>query len=155
MVSTTDYEKIIDIAVIVIANLTNLLLAGMFLARAVGQEGVGRVLGTGVVALAVPLVVAVVLNALRGRDLWLVVLPGPLIAYCAVELVLDYVLRSDFRQTFLLGPYLLLYYAGLMAMIGYAFLVDKRAGFVTLATYFVSLGATFYSFARVGHGPLV
>ncbi len=145
----------IDLAVVIIANLANLLLAGMFVARAIGQARVARGLGTGVVVPAVPLIVAVALNAVNGREWWTVVLPGLLVAYCAFEFVLDYVLRSDFRHTRLLGPYLLLYYAGLMGMIGYAFLVDKLAGFVTLATYFVSLGATFYSFARAGHGRSV
>jgi hypothetical protein len=39
-----------------------------------------------------------------------------------------------------------------MGMIGYAFIVGKPFGFVTLATYFANLAATFYSFVRVGHG---
>ncbi len=144
--------QVIDLAVIITANLANLLLAGMFLARAVGQTRYARILGTGVVVLAVPLAVAVALNALNGREWWTIVLPGLLVVYCATEFILDYLLKIDFRHTRLLGPYLLLYYAGLMGMTGYAFLVDTLAGFVTLATYFVGLAATLYSFVRVGHG---
>lgn len=144
--------QVIDLAVVIIANLANLLLAGMFLARAVGQTRTARLLGTGVVVLALPLAAAVVLNALNRREWWTVVLPGLLVGFCAIEYILDYLLKIDFRHTRLLGPYLLLYYAGLMGMIGYAFLVDKLAGFITLATYFVGLAATFYSFVRVGHG---
>lgn len=151
--ATPTVNTAVDLAVIVIANLVNLLLAGMFLARAVGQARTGRILGTGVVVLAVPLAVAVALNALNEREWWTVVLPGLLIVYCVVEFILDYVQKSDFRHTRLLGPYLLLYYAGLMGMIGYAFLVNTLAGAVTLATYFVGLAATLYSFVRVGHGP--
>jgi hypothetical protein len=143
----------LDLAVVAIANTANVLLACMFLARAAGRAGTGHILGTGVVAMGVPLCAAVALNIVGGRGIWAALLPAPFIAYCALEFVLDYVLKSDFRRTRMLGPYLLLYYAGLMGMIGYAFLVDKVAGFVTLATYFANLGATFYSFARVGHGP--
>jgi hypothetical protein len=41
---------------------------------------------------------------------------------------------------------------GLMAMIGYAFLAGKLYGGITLCTYFINLGMTAYSFAKVGHG---
>ena len=53
----------------------------------------------------------------------------------------------------MLWPYLLLFYAGQFAMIGYAFLVGRPAGAITLATYFASLGATWWSYRHVGHGP--
>jgi hypothetical protein len=45
-------------------------------------------------------------------------------------------------------PYISMYYLGLMAMIGYAFLVGRIWGFVTLATYFVNLWATWYAHTR-------
>ena len=37
-----------------------------------------------------------------------------------VELLLDYVLRLEFRKTSLLWPYLFLYYLGMMGMIGWS-----------------------------------
>jgi hypothetical protein len=141
----------VDLAVVVIANLMNLLLMGMFLARAFGAPQLGHNLGSIVVVLGIPLAIAAALNAYRGRDWWLVILPALVVLYCAVEFALDYVLKIDFRNTSLLWPYLGLYYVSLMGMIGYAFLVGKTFGFVTLATYFVNLAATFYSFVRVGH----
>jgi hypothetical protein len=69
-----------------------------------------------------------------------------------VEFVLDYWLELDFRHSRLLGPYLLLYYLALMGMIGYSFQVGRVFGFVTLATYFLQLAATGYSYRKVGHG---
>ena len=39
-----------------------------------------------------------------------------------------------------------------MGLIGYAFMVDRVCGFITLITYFLSLGAAGYSFSQVGHG---
>ena len=65
---------------------------------------------------------------------------------------LDYWLELDFRHSRLLGPYLLLYYAALMGMVGYSFLAGDAFGVVTLITYFVQLGATVYSYRKVGHG---
>ncbi len=57
-----------------------------------------------------------------------------------------------FRQTSPLGPYLLTFYLGQFALIGYSFLVGKPHGFMTIITYFLCLGATAYSYMRVGHG---
>jgi hypothetical protein len=142
----------VDLAVVVIANLMNLLLTGMFLARAGGRTQLGHDLGSAALLLAVPLAGAVALNILWRRDGWLVLLPGLVVLYCVVEFALDYLLKIDFRSTSLLWPYLALYYISLMGMIGYAFIVGKPFGFATLATYFANLAATFYSFNRVGHG---
>ena len=58
----------------------------------------------------------------------------------------------DFRHTRLLGPYLGLYYLALMGMVGYSFSIGKPYGAVTPATYLLQLLATWYSYARVGHG---
>jgi hypothetical protein len=74
------------------------------------------------------------------------------VGFLILELILDYVLRLDFRHTRLLWPYLLVYYVALNAMIGYTFLVSEAFGFVTLATYLLGLLATWYSYSRVRHG---
>ena len=100
------------------------------------------------VGMAMPLGAAVILNALGKRGWWYVVLPLPLILHCIVELLLDYVLKLDFRKTRLLGPYLALFYLGQMGLIGYAFIVEPVYGFATLATYFLCLGATRYAHAK-------
>ena len=104
------------------------------------------------IALAVPVVLCAVANAMAGRGMWYVLLPSLLVLFLLVELVFDYILQANFRQTRWLGPYLLLYYVALMGMIGYAFLVSTTFGFVTLATYFLNLLATWYSYSKVGHG---
>ena len=72
--------------------------------------------------------------------------------FLIIEVVLDYVLKSDFRNTSLIGPYLLLYYISILGMIGYSFLVEKKYGFITLVTYFLSQFAALYSYMKVGHG---
>jgi hypothetical protein len=144
--------KIIDLAVVVIANLANLLLAAMFLYRGRGNPKVGSAFGWVAVVLGFPLAAAAVMNALGGRPWWAIVLPWLLVLFDVVEFILDYILKFDFRSTRWLGPYLALYYLALMGMIGYAFAVDKPYGFVTLITYFINLAATAWSFSRVKHG---
>jgi hypothetical protein len=147
--------RMVDTALFLIANLVNILLIGIFLSRPWGLKRLERTLGLMSIALALPVGFAVVVNALGGREWWTIALPSLLVAFLIVELILDYILRLPFRSSRLLGPYLLLYYLSLMGMIGYAFLVSEAYGFITLATYFLNLLATWYSYSRVGHGTEV
>jgi hypothetical protein len=142
----------VDMALFLMANLVNLLIIGIMLSRPLGLRRLERILGLGAVACALPAALAVVLNAAGGREWWAVVLPILFVAYLVLELMLDYVLKLDFRNTRLLWPYLLVYYVALNAMIGYTFLVEEAYGFVTLATYLLGLLATWYSYSRVRHG---
>jgi hypothetical protein len=142
----------VDSMLFVVALLANLLLAGVFLARAKGHGQLQYDLGIAFETLALPLVVGAVLNLVWQREWWTVALPLALLPFLAVELLFDYVWRLDFRSTRLLGPYLALYYVGLIALTGYAFSLGKLFGFVALATYFANLAASGYSYSRVGHG---
>lgn len=144
--------RLADLGVVVAANAWNLLLIGVFLARACGAKHLERRFGLAAVALALPFAAIAIANALAQRSWWTVALPLAVAAYLVVELVLDYVLALDFRHTRALGPYLLLFYAAQWAAIGYGFAVSRAAGFITLATYFLCLAATGYSYVRVGHG---
>ena len=142
----------IDVSVFVIVNLTNLLLALMFLFRGGGKPKIGNAFGWAAVVLGIPLLAAAILNAAGARPWWTFILPGLLVLYEAVEFVLDFLLKFDFRHSRWLGPYLGLYYLALMGMIGFAFTLGKPYGFITLVTYFINLAATAWSFARVQHG---
>jgi len=144
--------RTIDLSVIGLANLTNLLLALMFLLRGRGRVKTGNAFGWIAVLLGVPLLAALGMNAWAGRPWWTTILPGLLVLYNLAEFVLDFLLHFDFRHSRWLGPYLGLYYLALMGMIGYSFAVWKPCGFITLFTYFINLAATAYSFQRIGHG---
>ena len=143
----TNYP-ITDFSLFLIANLVNLLVTGVFIARGKGYERTEYVLGLAVVALALPIIAIVALNILHQRDLWMIVLPLPLILYCLVELLFDYILKLDFRNTGLIWLYIPIFYLGLWGMIGYAFLIGRIYGFITLVTYFISLFATWYGHTR-------
>jgi hypothetical protein len=148
----TSALRAVDIGVFVIANVINLVLVAIFLARTRRKARVEHALGWITVAAAIPLAMAVGINVLAGRPGWYWALPLVTVVFLAVELLLDYVLKTDFRHGRLLAPYLVLYYLSEFAMIGYSFLVGKPYGLITLVTYFINLAATFYSYARVGHG---
>jgi hypothetical protein len=149
------YERVVDLGVFGIANLINVLLVVIFLVRArtgTRDTPVENVAGWITVAMALPLIATIIVNIAAKRGGWLWILPLVTVIYLIVEFVLDYALKIDFRSTGLLVPYLILYYLGQFAMVGYTFMVGKPYGFITLVTYFINLAATFYSYARVGHG---
>jgi hypothetical protein len=151
MLGQSDFKSI-DVGIFIIANVVNLLLIGIFLSRVKRVVNVEFVLGIVVVAMALPLIGAVLVNILSRREWWTIVLLLPMILYCIAELALDYVLKVKFRSTSLLWPYLTLFYLGLLGMVGYSFSVGKAYGFATLVTYFLTLFAAWYSYSRVGHG---
>jgi hypothetical protein len=147
-----DISQKLDLAVVVIANWLNLILSLIFLNRVFGYAAREHWLGYGTLIMVFPLTIIALANLTGGRGWAFWILPLVMVIFLVVEFVLDYWLKSDFRQTTWLGPYLLVYYLALFAMIGYAFLASKSYGFLTLITYFINLAATFFSYARVGHG---
>lgn len=144
-----------DIGVFAAANVINILLTIIFIVRA--QAGtrdtpIENLLGLFVLAMAIPLSLAVITNIINKRGAWYWALPAVTVLFLAVEMILDYLLRIDFRSTWLITPYLILFYLSQFGMVGYSFFVGKTYGFITLVTYFINLAATFVSYALVRHG---
>ena len=144
--------RVVDIGFVLIGNAINLLLVLLFLSRTSGGRRLEKITGLAIIALAIPVALGIVVNAIQSSGWWTIGLPSVLLLYLVVEFILDYVIHSDFRQTRMLWPYLLLFYLALNAMIGYSFLVGGVYGAVTLVTYFGCLLATWYSYSKVGHG---
>ncbi|MEI7848445.1 MAG: hypothetical protein WCK35_21775 [Chloroflexota bacterium] len=149
---TQALSQLLDLSVVILANLTNLLLAVMFLLRGAGTPQAGNRFGWAAVVLGIPLAAAAALNAAGGRPGWTIVLPALMVAYNVVEFLLDFILKFDFRHSRWLGPYLGLFYLAQMGLIGYGFAVGRVYGYITLATYFVCLATTAWSYAQVKHG---
>jgi hypothetical protein len=133
------YRSRIDLAVIVLANLINITMTGLFAARMSGLSQTQYTLGIAALVMGFSLGYMAYLNKKAKRDKWLTYLLMPIVLFFVVELIVDYVLALDFRSTVWVGPYILLYYAGLWGLIGYAFKVTAKWGFVTLATYFANM----------------
>jgi hypothetical protein len=144
--------RIVDLTVFAIANAVNLLLIVMFLARARKFQAVEKAAGLAVVVMAFPLAAAVVISALRHRAWWTWGLPLFMVVFCVVEYLVDYAMKIKFLDRRAMKPYLILYYLALMSLIGYSFLFGKIYGYITLATYFLHMAATAYSYGRVKHG---
>lgn len=143
--------RAVDLTAIAITNLFNLIMVVVFFLRTL-QTGHSQVTGIIWVAFIAVLAIVVFQNIRAKRGRWFVILPALLGIFLLAEVVLDYILKYNFRSRSLIGPYLLLYYVSILGMIGYSFLVEKKYGFVTLVTYFLSQFAALYSYMKVGHG---
>jgi hypothetical protein len=142
----------IDFFLFLIAALANLLLAAVFLCRWQGWLVAERMSGIMFVLLGAPLLVLEVANLFLNRDFWTLVLPLPLLAFMVLEYILDYARRKPWRDTWLVWPYMLLYYAGLFGMIGLTFRISRLYGFTTLITYFIQFILSMIALKTRGHG---
>jgi len=134
----SDFKRI-DLIVVCLANLINVIMFFLFIARISALSQVEGALGIVVMVMGFCLGYIAFINSRNKRDKWETYLLIPTFVFFIVELVLDYILDFDFRSTALAGPYVLFYYIGLWGLVGYAFRVDKKWGFLTLVTYFLNM----------------
>ena len=134
----SDYKRI-DLIVVYLANLINVIMSFLFVARISALSQLQSVLGIVVMIMGFCLGYIAFTNRRNKREKWETYLLVPIFLFFIVELVLDYILDLDFRSTALVGPYVLFYYVGLWGLIGYAFRFDKKWGFLTLVTYFLNM----------------
>jgi len=147
-------DQLVELAVVLCANVFNLMIVTIFLQRSQGRGRVDIRFALKEIVLVVVLSLATIYNWMNERGVWMVLLTGLMVIFLLFELLLDYILKLKFRQTRKLGPYLFQFYASQIGLIGYAFLSNQIFGFITLTTYFLSLNATAYSCRKVGHGSL-
>lgn len=133
-----------DYVVVAIANLINLLLTIIFIARRKQAIRVEYFAGLITISLGIPLSIVALLNIAQAREWWTFSLSIPMILFCVVEYLFDYIYKLPFRENWLMGPYMLIFYLGLFGMIGYSFLVTEWLGYGTLSTYFAQLFASWY-----------
>ena len=142
--------RTIDLFVVLAANVINIAMALLFTARLSGLFLVEKSMGVLVIFLGFALGYIAYSNNKNKRDKWEVLLLLPVFFFCLVDLIIDYILVSDFRSTALVGPYLLLYYTSLWMLIGYSFRFEKKWGFVTLATYFLNMSLSLIQYMILG-----
>ena len=136
---TIALNRRIDLIVVFTANLINIIMALLFVVRIYNLSQVEDILGIVVMIMGFGLGCIAFVNWRNKRDKWETYLLIPVFLFFIVELLLDYILNYDFRNTTLVGPYILFYYVALWGLIGYAFRFDKKWGFLTVATYFLNM----------------
>ena len=138
-------NRSIDYAVFLIANLINILMSGLWYCRIKQFEKIEYFIGIAVIAMAIPIGLAIYFNIMEKREWWTVVLLLPIILFNISILIFDYISPINWRANALLWPMITTYYFGLIGLLGYSFSIGLPYGFISLTTYFVNLFFTWYA----------
>ena len=139
---------IFDWIFIISAILFNLLIAGIFILQKHKKEQLTRVFGISWLGLSIPFLVVFINYLLQDKPSWVLVCFGIIILYMIVELLLDYILKIDFRTRWITHiPYILLEYAALFSALAIAIDIDQTLGWVVSAAFWILMGCLIYLYA--------
>ena len=137
---------LLDFLFVVTAVIFNLQVIGVYIASRNGRLDTARRYGTMTLLLAFPFALVFAGYSLLGQEKWIMVGLVLIFLYLFVELMLDFVLKIEFRTIPLLhGPYIVLFYLVQAALIGIAFSIDNFWGWLVSITFWALLGALIYS----------
>ena len=132
----------------------NLLIVGIFIATKKERPDLRAMFGVAFISLGIPFTIVFIHYLLEGRDLLTMVQFGFVLFYIAVELLLDYILKIDFRQKPLTHvPYIVLEYIALFGLIGIAFSIDRTWGWMVSISFWAVLGSLIYLYWGKGKQP--
>lgn len=134
-----------DLVFVLSAIVFNLLIAGVFIAQKKERPKLVRTFGILWLSLAIPLAVVFIHYLIVGRDLWIMIYFGFIFLYIFIELLLDYILKIEFRQKKITHiPYIVLEYIALFGLIGISFAIDRIWGFLVSISFWVLLASLIY-----------
>lgn len=138
-----------DLLFTVSAVLFNLLIAGVFIAERLGSRRWVRIIGTLVVLLLVPFTIVFIDRLLNPtNDLALLCLSAVLV-YLLVELLLDFIIKYDFRAKWATHiPYILLEYGAFFGLIYYAKMINKTVLWLVSITFWFAMICLIFMYAR-------
>ena len=134
-----------DLLFVITAVLFNLLVVGIYIAQAHGREKLVRTFGSAMIFLIFPLDIVFASYLVNGRSIETLTALGVVFLYLMAELLLDFILKFDFRsKTIWHVAYILLFYAAAFSLISVAFTISDLAGYLVTVTFWGVLGALVY-----------
>jgi hypothetical protein len=133
MIDSTQLSNLIGA---ILANLMNILLISIFIARLSERPKIEHWLGIILLLSIVPLTYLFISGISIRRPLLYFIQIGLMMTYLVVEFLLDYLLKVDFRQTpRIVIPYLMLFFSGAGGMIGVASQAGRGWSIVTIISF--------------------
>ena len=130
-----------DLLFILSAVAFNLLIAALFIAQKYGKEKLVKTFGLTWLGLLIPFTVIFVQYVHEGRSTKILISLCMVFLYMLIELLLDYVLKVDFRsKTITHVPYIILEYVALFSLIAIAFDIDQAAGILVSICFWILMG---------------
>ncbi len=135
----------------IVANLNNIILTAIFLARITKYPKAEFWLGALFISTIIPLGYLFVKAFAMNRPFLYFLQLALMIAFILMELLLDYILKIDFRQNrSLVIPYLTLFYASFGGMIGVASQNGKLWAPVTGVTFLAMVALSLFMHIKTG-----
>ena len=126
------------------ALLINVLVIAVFIARLSNSPKTEYWFGVILICCIVPLAYLFISAFGFNRNLLYFIQIGLMIAYLVIELILDYILKADFRQNQrIVIPYIMLFYSGTGGMIGVASHAGKVWMIATVVSFLIMVVLSF------------
>jgi hypothetical protein len=146
---------IFDLVFVLCAVAFNLLIVGIFIATKKERPELRKVFGVAFVSLGIPFAIVFIGYLFEGHDLRTMVAFGFILLYIAVELLLDYILKIDFRKKLITHvPYIALEYIALFGLIGISFSIDRTWGWIVSILFWAVIGSLIYLYWGKGKQPV-
>ncbi len=138
----------IDLMFLIVAVLFNCLIICIFVASKKENMKWVKIFGAACMSTVIPVIIAFAFYLLWGRDAMTIIRMVLILSYYAVEILLDYVFKYDFRSKWKTHvPYIILEYAALFSFMYMAFSIDYIWGWVVAITFWGVMGALIYLYA--------
>lgn len=140
-------ELILDFTEFIIINLFNITIFALFFSR-VKSPKFSRKIGLFNLSLGIPIFIIGILNLILLREWWYWGFPFLLTIFVLFTLVIDYILKIQFRnprKLSILIPFLLLFYVSIVLMWGLTWILGAIYGIITMITYFLQLFGAYYA----------
>jgi len=129
-----------------IAILMNFLVIAIFIVRKEGFEQLEHKIGYIVISCAIPLFIIILNYILIGKELWIIIYIIIMISFLMIEMVLDYILKIDFRTNLkIVVPYVIIYYIAFWGLLAISFVINLIAGFIVFGVFILNLISTIYA----------
>ena len=137
--------EIFDLVFVLCAVAFNLLIIGVLITTKRARPELRRMFGAVFVALGIPVAVVFVSYLFQGRNLQTLILCGFVLVYIAVEFLLDYILKIDFRSKPITHvPYIILEYIALFSLIRITFSIDRTWGWIVSLAFWAVIASLIY-----------
>jgi hypothetical protein len=134
-----------DFTFVLCAVVFNLLITGIYISSKLEAVKLRALLGKITIGLGIPLSVVFVSYILGGKPARTLVFLSIILVYLFVELLLDFILKIDFREKPVIHvPYIILFYAACLGFIAIAFSIDKAWGYAVSVTFWGLLAGLIY-----------
>ena len=139
--------KSMDIVFIVSSIIFNILVSFLYIATKFGDMELVRVIGIIILFLIIPFTLTLIGYIKEKEEKKIIISLVIILFYFFLEILLDYILIIPFRDILALHiPYIIVFYAADLSMIGVTFDKNKKMGFAVLVTFFILLGCLIYMY---------